>query len=207
MFESIRRARLQRQGLSCGKTRRKHQEGDLFDEMRTHPSASVVVYVLCASVAEGVPPPDFLDWLSVGAVGTALVVHQRVALRNEMEENSTLLLVLGTLLLHLVLGVLVLDFGGSQGWPPALMTMAVPHVFAPLVLSVMLGRKIGLFGAIYSTLLGSMVFSGVLNPITYLVAARFLSRRLHQPRAEAQSPFQRRPLCRRGRSRFLLHAA
>jgi putative nucleotidyltransferase with HDIG domain len=185
MFESIRRARLQRQGLSCGKTRRKHQEGDLFDEMRTHPSASVVVYVLFfiglaillrlgASVAEGVPPPDFLDWLSVGAVGTALVVHQRVALRNEMEENSTLLLVLGTLLLHLVLGVLVLDFGGSQGWPPALMTMAVPHVFAPLVLSVMLGRKIGLFGAIYSTLLGSMVFSGVLNPITYLATSSLL---------------------------------
>lgn len=185
MFDSIRRARLQRQGLSCGKTRRKHQEGDLFDEMRTHPAATVVVYVLFfiglaillrigATLSEGVPPPDFLDWLSVGAIGTALVVHQRVALQCEMEENATLLLVLGTLLLHLVLGAIVIDFGGSQGWPPALLGMAVPHVFAPLVLSVMLGRKIGLFGAIYSTLLGSMVFGGVLNPITYLAASSLL---------------------------------
>ena len=185
MFDSIRRARLQRQGLSCGKTRRKHQEGDLFDEMRTHPAATVGVYVLFfvglaillrigASLAEGVPPPDFLDWLSVGAIGTALVVHQRVALQCEMEENATLLLVLGTLLLHLVLGAIVIDFGGSQGWPPALLGMAVPHVFAPLVLSVMLGRKIGLFGAIYSTLLGSMVFGGVLNPITYLATSSLL---------------------------------
>ncbi|MFO1441548.1 MAG: HDIG domain-containing protein [Verrucomicrobiaceae bacterium] len=185
MFDSIRRARLQRQGLSCGKTRRKHQEGDLFDEMRTHPAATVAVYVLFfiglaillrvgATLAEGVPPPDFLDWLSVGAIGTALVVHQRVALQCEMEENATLLLVLGTLLLHLVLGAIVIDFGGSQGWPPALLGMAVPHVFAPLVLSVMLGRKIGLFGAIYSTLLGSMVFGGVLNPITYLATSSLL---------------------------------
>jgi hypothetical protein len=46
MFESIRRARLQREGLSCGKTRRKHQEGDLFDEMRTHPAGTVATYVL-----------------------------------------------------------------------------------------------------------------------------------------------------------------
>jgi len=185
MFDSIRRARLQRQGLSCGKTRRKHQEGDLFDEMRTHPAATVGVYVLFfiglaillrigATLAEGVPPPDFLDWLSVGAIGTALVVHQRVALQDEMEENATLLLVLGTLLLHLVLGAIVIDFGSHQGWPPALLGMAVPHVFAPLVLSVMLGRKIGLFGAIYSTLLGSMVFGGVLNPITYLATSSLL---------------------------------
>lgn len=153
--------------------------------MRTHPAATVAVYVLFfiglaillrvgATLAEGVPPPDFLDWLSVGAIGTALVVHQRVALQCEMEENATLLLVLGTLLLHLVLGAIVIDFGGSQGWPPALLGMAVPHVFAPLVLSVMLGRKIGLFGAIYSTLLGSMVFGGVLNPITYLATSSLL---------------------------------
>lgn len=185
MFESIRRARLQRQGLSCGKTRRKHQEGDLLDELRTHPGAAVGVYVLFfialavllrvgASVAEGVPPPDFLDWLSVGAIGTALVVHQRVALAREMEENATLLLVLGTLVLHLVLAAILLDFGGSQGWPPALLAMAAPHAFGPLVLSVMLGRKIGLYGAIYSTLLGALIFSGVVNPLTWLAASALI---------------------------------
>lgn len=185
MFDSIRRARLQRQGLSCGKTRRKQQEGDLFDEMRTHPAVTLAVYALFftglaillrvgTTLAEGVPPPDFLDWLSVGAIGTALVVHQRVALQDEMAENATLLLVLGTLLLHLVLGAIVIDFGENQGWPPALLGIAVPHVFAPLVLSVMLGRKIGLFGAIYSTLLGSLVFGEVLNPITYLATSSLL---------------------------------
>ncbi|MFM7604884.1 MAG: HD family phosphohydrolase [Prosthecobacter sp.] len=185
MFDSIRRARLQRQGLSCGKTRRKQQEGDLFDEMRTHFAVTLVVYGLFftglaillrvgCTLAEGVPPPDFLDWLSVGAIVIALVVHQRVALQDEMAENATLLLVLGTLLLHLVLGAIVIDFGDNQGWPPALLGMAVPHVFAPLVLSVMLGRKIGLFGAIYSTLLGSLVFGGFLNPITYLATSSLL---------------------------------
>ncbi|MBE7496022.1 MAG: HDIG domain-containing protein [Verrucomicrobiaceae bacterium] len=185
MFESIRRAKLQRQGLSCGKTRRKHQEGDLLDELRTHPGASIGIYVLFfiglaillrigASVAAGIPPPDFLDWLSVGAIGTALVVHQRVALAREMEENTTLMLVLGTLALHLALVAWLMDFGGKQGWPPALLVMASPHAFAPLVLSVMLGRKIGLFGAIYSTLLGAMIFGGVVNPVTYLATSALI---------------------------------
>ena len=46
MFESLRRARLQREGLSCGKVRRKHQDGDLVDELRTHPAATALVYAL-----------------------------------------------------------------------------------------------------------------------------------------------------------------
>jgi cyclic-di-AMP phosphodiesterase PgpH len=178
MFESIRRARLQREGLSCGKTRRKHQEGDLFDELRTHPAAAVGVYVLffiglailltvAGQMGEGVPPPDLLDWLCVAAIGTALVVHQRVALRPEMELNSTLLLVLLTLLLHLSLVSWVTSFGASA----ALLVVSAPHAFAPLVLSVMLGRKIGLFGAIYCTLLGAKVFDGVVNPVTYLATS------------------------------------
>lgn len=187
MFESIRRAKLQRQGLSCGKTRRKHQEGDLFDELRTHPGAAIGVYALFfiglaillhvgASVAEGVPAPDFLDWLCVGAIGTALVVHLRIVLQKEVEENTTLMLVLGTLLLHLSLVAWLLAFGGdtARAWPRTLLAVAAPHAFGPLVLSVMMGRKIGLFGAIYSTLLGTMIFSGVINPVTYLATSALL---------------------------------
>ncbi len=185
MFESIRRARLQRQGLSCGKTRLKHQEGDLFDELRTHPGATVGVYVLfflglavLLRIGAGTAPPSLVHWLSVAAVGTALVVHQRVALLRDLEENPTLLLVLGTLLVHMGLVAWLLDFGGSKGqaWSSSLLVVAAPHAFAPLVLSVMMGRKIGLFGAIYSTLLGAMIFSagGVINVVTYLATSSLI---------------------------------
>jgi putative nucleotidyltransferase with HDIG domain len=184
MFESIRRARLQREGLSCGKTRRKHQEGDLVDELRTHPAATVLVYLgffagiavlmnIGAAVVPGTVAPQAIAYLCAAAISLALVVHLRVALMEDVADNTELLLVLGTMLIQLGAHLYVLDFGSRQGWTGALLVLALPHAFAPLVLSVILGRKIGLFGAIYCTLLGTMVCVAV-NPITYLACSSLI---------------------------------
>jgi len=181
MFESIRRARLQREGLSCGKRRRKHQEGDLVDELRTHPAVTVLVYGLFfaaigllmnigATAVPGTVAPQFIAYICAAAIASALVVHLRVALMEDVADNAELVLVLGTLLLHMGASVAMLDYGNEQGWTGALVAIALPHAFAPLVLSVILGRRIGLFGAIYSTLLGTMVCVTV-NPITYLACS------------------------------------
>ncbi len=184
MFESIRRAKLQREGLSCGKTRRKHQEGDLVDELRTHPAATVAVYVLffaaigvlmkfAASAVPGTVQPQVTAYLCVAAIGAALVVHLRVALKEEVADNTELLLVLGTLLLQLAASVAMMDFASQNSWSGALPILALPHALCPMVLSVILGRRIGLFGAIYSTLLGAMVFVAV-NPVTYLACSSLI---------------------------------
>lgn len=184
MFESIRRAKLQREGLSCGKIRRKHQEGDLVDELRTHPAATVAIYAgfflligvlmkFGAAVIPGTVPPQPLAYICAAAIGTALLVHLRVALKDAVVDNFQLLLVLGLIALHLAASVMMLDFGNRQGWGGALMVVAIPHAFAPLVLSVMLGRKLGIFAAIYTTMLGVMVCVSV-NPITYLAASTLM---------------------------------
>jgi putative nucleotidyltransferase with HDIG domain len=175
MFESIRRARLQREGLSCGKTRRKHQEGDLFDEMRTHPAGTVVTYVLFfigvallmrlgTHVEDGLPALTWLHALYAAAIGFAMVSHERVALREQICDNGVLLLVLGTILMHLALIVFTLDMSAGQSWGKALKAVVLPHAFGPLVLSVILGRRIGLFGAIYATLFGVLVCVSVSAP-------------------------------------------
>ncbi len=184
MFESIRRAKLQRAGLSCGKIRRKHQEGDLVDELRTHPAATLAVFAgfflalgllmkLGAAVVPGTVSPQPIAYSCMAAIATALVVHLRVALTEAVEDNAELVLVLGTLLLHLLANVAMLDYGYEQGWTGALLVVALPHAFAPLVLSVILGRRIGLFGAIYATLLGAMVCVTV-NPLTYLASSSLI---------------------------------
>lgn len=181
MFESIRRAKLQREGLSCGKTRRKHQEGDLVDELRTHPAATVGVYVLffaaigflmklAAGAVPGTVQPQITAYLCAAVIAGAMVVHLLVALREEVADNTELVLVLGTLLLQLGASVVMTDFGYQNSWSGALLILALPHALCPMVLSVILGRKIGLFGAIYSTLLGAMVFAGI-NPLTYLACS------------------------------------
>lgn len=184
MFESIRRARLQREGLSCGKIRRKHQEGDLIDEMRTHPAGAVVVYLLFfigvavlmrlgTQVEDGLPALTWLHALYAAAIGFAMVSHERVALRERIGDNSVLLLVLATILAHLGLMVFTLDASSSQSWGKALKAMVLPHAFAPLVLSVILGRRIGLFGAIYATLFGVMVCVSVSAP-TYMATSTLI---------------------------------
>jgi hypothetical protein len=184
MFESIRRARLQREGLSCGKTRRKHQEGDLFDEMRTHPAGTVGVYALFfigvavlmrlgTRVEDGLPALTWMHALYAAAIGFALVVHERVVLRQEICDNGILLLVLGTIFTHLALIVFTLDMSSGQSWGKTLKAVVLPHAFGPLVLSVILGRRIGLFGAIYATLFGVLVCVSVSAP-TYMATAALI---------------------------------
>jgi putative nucleotidyltransferase with HDIG domain len=181
MFESIRRARLQREGLSCGKTRRKHQEGDLVDELRTHPVATAAVYLLFflgivvlmnwgASVIPGTITPQPLAYICAAAIGAALIVHLRIALREDVADNAELALVLGVLLLHFGAHIAMLDLGNRRNWGGALLVIGLPHAFAPLVLSVVLGRKVGLLAAIYATLLGAFVCVSV-NPLTYIACS------------------------------------
>jgi putative nucleotidyltransferase with HDIG domain len=184
MFESLRRARLQREGLSCGKVRRKHQDGDLVDELRTHPAATALVYLLfftgigllmkvAAAAVPGTIQPQLTAYLCAAAVGGAMVIHLLVALREDVADNTELALVLGTLLLQFLASVGMIDFAYQKGWTGALPILALPHALGPMVLSVALGRKIGLFGAIYSSLLGAIIFMSV-NVVTYLACSALI---------------------------------
>lgn len=181
MFESIRRAKLQREGLSCGRVRRKHQEGDFLDELRTHRVVTMLLFLgfflavgglmqAGAAVIPGTMAPQPVAFLLAAALVTAMVVHLSVSLIEDVEDNTERLLVLGTVLLQLAGHVLMLKFGHRESWSGALLVLALPHAFAPLVLSVTLGRRIGLFGAIYVTLLGTLVCVAV-NPLIYLAAS------------------------------------
>ncbi len=181
MFDSFRRAKLQREGLSCGKTRRKHQEGDVSDVLRTHPAVAVglqalfvaavaVLMVMGAKVTEGLTQPGFLIYSCAAAVVTALIIHLRVTMRDVVTDNRALALLLGVLALHLALIVTLLNFGHRQGWNNVLLVLALPHAAAPLILSMLMGRKAGLFGSIYATLLGILIAVSV-NPFTFLAAS------------------------------------
>lgn len=185
MFDSFRRARLQKEGLSCGRTRRKHQEDDLLDTLRCHPVAGVFVLLgfvvgvnvllhLVSQVTEGLTAPNWLSRSCAIAVCGAAVIHLFVSHREIVRDNRKVLLILGTLLAHLGAMLMMLTFGISKDWSGSLLVLALPHAFAPLVLSVMLGRRMGVFGAIHSTLLGAMVFMPVnpmINPFTFIASS------------------------------------
>ena len=185
MFESIRRAQLQREGLSCGKTRRKNQEGNLLEILRCHPAAraGVIVFFLIAmgvllrmgsKVTDGLTVPGALNWLCASAVAMAAVIHLFISHRQVIEDNRTVLLIMGSILMQVSLVLVALHFGITQGWNGGTLVLFLPHAFAPLVLSVMLGRRMGVFGAVHSTLLGAMVtmpLSSMVNPFTFLASS------------------------------------
>lgn len=185
MFEGIRRAQLQREGLSCGRTRRKNQEDHLFEICCSHPAARFVVVALFligvgilirlgAQVTDGLTVPGALNWLCASAVALAVVIHLFISHKQLIEDNRMVMLILGTVLTHISLVLLAAKFGINQGWNGGTLVLFLPHAFAPLVLSVMLGRRMGVFGAIHSTLLGAMVIMPVtptLNPFTFLASS------------------------------------
>jgi cyclic-di-AMP phosphodiesterase PgpH len=184
MFESIRRAKLQREGLSCGKIRRKHQEGDWLDVLRTHPAVmvglgvafAVTVLVLMgfgSKVTEGLPQPGFLIYSCAAALMTAMVIHLRVGLRELLVDNRTFALAVGCVALHLAVMVAILDFGYSQGWTGVLLVLSLPHAAAPLILSILLGRRAGLFAALYGTLFGVLIAVS-LSPLTFLAVSTLI---------------------------------
>jgi cyclic-di-AMP phosphodiesterase PgpH len=185
MFEGIRRAQLQREGLSCGRTRRKSQEDHLLDLFCSHPAARVAVILafmggmgillrLGSRVTEGLTVPGALNWLCASAVALAAVIHLFISHKTLIRDNRLVVLILGTVLTHISLVLAALKFGINQGWTGGTLVLFLPHAFAPLVLAVMLGRRMGVFGAIHSTLLGAMVTMPVtptVNPFTFLAGS------------------------------------
>ena len=91
------------------------------------------------------------------------------------ERNSRVLLMFGVFLVHLALVKLILTTADSQfarvgiALPGALSALerqqlwrlAVPYAFAPLVLSVLLGKNHGIYAAIFVSLWGALVYRGI----------------------------------------------
>jgi putative nucleotidyltransferase with HDIG domain len=184
MFEAFRRAQLTKEGLSCGRTRRKHQDDDFCDALRCHPAftgalltAFVVAVLLLLHVAAGIHGAVMLPGITDGLYATALslvaVTHLYICHRDLLRDNRTLLLVLGTLILHLATMLAVLKFGLVRGWTGPLLVFALPHAIAPLVLSIMLGRKVGIFAATYSSVIGAIVCLPA-DRLTYLAGSAFV---------------------------------
>jgi cyclic-di-AMP phosphodiesterase PgpH len=181
MFEAFRRSQLQREGL-CGRTRLRHQDDDDFKEqLRSHPAVMwtlLVAFVLAAlsllrmagGLAGGIDAPGGMNQLTICTLAVVALLHLHIGHKERMRDNRLLLLILGTVLLHLVAMILCCRLAGAQGFQGNDLRMVLPHAVAPLVLSVMLGRRMGLYAAMHCSLLGcALRLPG--NPLTYLIAS------------------------------------
>ncbi len=175
MIELFKRHRLQRKGMSCGRKRRERELTDLQDFLRNSPVITGVLLALAAlsfgglvfyQPALGAPFVDepvkaLLVTMLIFLVG---VLELSVTLPRVFNQNGRLCLLLGTILLHLGLAKAVLNYVefnyvDSSDMVGDFEMLLVPCVFAPMIITVLLGRAPALFATLFVSVWGCLLVS------------------------------------------------
>jgi cyclic-di-AMP phosphodiesterase PgpH len=169
MFDFLKRGRLIKRGLASRKTRRRRARGGLRSNLECSPYAKVVIFAMFAaglaflvfSGQQAEPTKNFIIALLVLATAiTQLWINQP----KSFSQNSRLLLVFGVILVQLAVTKLLLvicNSGNYRFLRPEMAGLIMPYAFAPLVLSVLLGRQHGLYAAFFVSLWSSMLFGPI----------------------------------------------
>src|SRR6267143_655044 len=173
MLDFLKRGRLIRRGLASRKTRRRRARNELLQSLEYAPYVKLFIFVgfiaglafLIFSGQQPEPTKNFVIALLFLATAMAqLWINQP----RTFSQNSRVLLVFGTILVQLAVTklLLVLCNGGTVRFlRPEMGGLIAPYAFAPLVLSVLLGRNHGLYAAVSVSLWSSVLFGKIDAPL------------------------------------------
>jgi len=175
MIGFLKRKRLVDRGLACGKTRRYAEKSESFEALRTGwlPRALICIFfaiglgVLIFTGGQDEPLKKFLICLLIFMTSlVALGVNHPTILAC----NSRLLLTLGVMLVQLAaIKAILLQVSPSGHLDLQLAPLLVPYAFAPLVLSVLVGRNLGLHAAIFTSLWGAFLLRSI-DPVFLVIS-------------------------------------
>ncbi|MCB1079058.1 MAG: hypothetical protein KDM64_14650, partial [Verrucomicrobiae bacterium] len=173
MFDFFSQLRLKRQGFSSGKKRRKQRDSGLTRFLREGPTVTVALLSLLVVTAAflTIYASHPLSIFSAQPVKIAVVslvltltlaIQLRVQNPESLKRNSRV-----TLLVVAIIGQLLLlkfseylaDTFTQEG---RFHFLVAPYAFAPMLLALLLGRNLAIYGAIYASLFGAMVVEGSL---------------------------------------------
>jgi putative nucleotidyltransferase with HDIG domain len=173
MFDFGKRGRLIRRGLASRKTRRRRTRSELARTLEYAPYAKVLIFAafvgglafLVFSGQQPEPTKNFVIALLVlGTAITQLWINQP----KSFYRSSRILLIFGVILFQLAVtkGLLVICNSGDYRFlKPETGGLITPYAFAPLVLSVLLGRQHGLYAAFFVSLWSSVLFGPIDAPL------------------------------------------
>ena len=160
--------------MSCGKIRRKVEDHPLRALLECGwPVRTAILLAFIGGLAlliftgnQDEPAKKFLLCLLifVTAVAQLWINHPETLLR-----NSRLILVFGVLLIQLAAIKIVLLQASTGRIDLQLVPLLVPYAFAPLVLSVLMGKNHGLYAAVFASLWGALLV-GKIDPILLVVS-------------------------------------
>jgi len=169
MFDFLRRRRLLRRGLASKKTRRRRTRNEL---LRSLESASYVkVFILAAFIAglaflifSGQQPEPTKNFVIALLFFATAIVQLWINRPGTFSQNSRVFLVFGTIFVQLAATKVILVLSTEQAFKfltPEMGWLLAPYAFAPLVLSVLLGRNHGLYAAVFVSLWSSVLFGRI----------------------------------------------
>jgi len=173
MFDFLKRGRLVRRGLASRKMRRRRTRNELLRNLEYSPLVKVLLFAafvaglafLIFSGDQPEPTKNFIIALLFFATAlTQLWMNQP----QTFSQSSRIFLVFGIVFVQLAATKLILvlcNSGTFRFLTPEMGPLIAPYAFAPLVLSVLLGRVHGLFAAVFVSLWGSILFGKVDAPL------------------------------------------
>jgi putative nucleotidyltransferase with HDIG domain len=173
MFDFLRHNRLVRRGLASRKMRRRRARNELLRGLECASSVKVLIFAgftaglafLIFSGQQPEPTKNFVIALLFLAIAmTQLWINQP----STFSQNSRVLLVFGTILVQLAVTKLLLVLCNESAFRFLRSEMGgliAPYAFAPLVLSVLLGRNHGLYAAVSVSLWSSVLFGKIDAPL------------------------------------------
>jgi cyclic-di-AMP phosphodiesterase PgpH len=168
MFGSSDRKKLIKKGLACSKLRRKPTQNEWMRRLDSDPRIKIGIFavfvcVLALLIFSG-EHPDPAKYFLIGLLVFVTAVAQLwIDHPKTFEKNSRVGLVFGVILLHLCVAklVMVVSTQAQGGVPKQFGVLLIPFAFAPLVLSVLLGKNHGIYAAVFVSLWSSILFRGV----------------------------------------------
>ena len=173
MFDFLKRSQLVKRGLASRKTRRRRSTNELLHSLEY---AHYIKWLIFAAFIAGIaflifsgqqpePTKNFVIALLFFATAlTQLWINQPTTFL----RSSRLLLVFGVIFVQLAATKLVLILCNSGNYSflrPETVGLIAPYAFAPLVLSVLLGRNHGLYASVFVSLWSSILFGKVDAPL------------------------------------------
>lgn len=168
MFHFLSQQRLKSRGFSSGKKRRKPNENAFSELLKSGWQICFLLFLvfaglvsiwICLSAHEAsIFRGNVLQTTVVVTVITAtLMVHWHVSLPQTFQRNSRVTLMLCVILSQLML-VKLSEYVAFTFAPTGPYRFLVePYIFAPMVVSLLIGRRHGTFAVVYSSLLGAMI--------------------------------------------------
>lgn len=163
MVKFLEQRQLAAKGLTCGKTRRRAEQNKFINFLETAFIVRVFIllgvigfFALLLSIgAEPAPLKRFFIAVLLFVAGLASI---HLNDQQTARSNSLFVLIFSTILIQLaIIKILFLKVstGGIDG---KMLPLLIPYIFAPLTLSVLLGKRSGIFATVFSSLWAAFLF-------------------------------------------------